>query len=85
MTNLLRNLQRFLRAKLSIFFNTNENSNTEINQIINEVYKISNDNLRSEKKNRNNKEKKFFKFSSVFIYSANVFYPQSFIFIILFK
>ena len=61
MTNLLRNLQRFLRAKLSIFFNKNENSNTEINQIINEVYKISNDNLRSEKKNRNKTHKIFSK------------------------
>ena len=56
-----RNLQRFLRAKLSIFFNKNENFNPQINQIIDEVYEISNDNLRYKKKNRNKTHKIFSK------------------------
>lgn len=57
----LRNLLRFLRAKLSIFFNKNENFNPHINQIIDEVYKIYNDNLRYKKKNRNKTHKIFSK------------------------
>ena len=61
MSYTIRNFQRFLRAKLSIFFNKNENMNPQINKIINEVYKISNDNLRFKKKNRNKTHKIFSK------------------------
>ena len=45
-----RNLQRYLRAKLSVLFNKPENENYEIKKIIDEVYKISNDYLIFKKK-----------------------------------
>ena len=45
-----RNLQRYLRATLSVFFNKQENYNPKIKKIINEVYQISNDFLILKKK-----------------------------------
>tara|TARA_B100001057_G_scaffold488286_1_gene572380 strand:+ start:367 stop:1314 length:948 start_codon:yes stop_codon:yes gene_type:complete len=56
-----RNLQRYLRAKLSVFFNQQENDNPKIKKIVNEVYQISNDFLIFKKKNRKKTHKIFSK------------------------
>jgi len=57
----LRNLQRLFRAKLSIFFNKQEYVNPKIKKIINEVYKLSENNIKLNKLNRKKTHKIFSK------------------------
>jgi putative sugar O-methyltransferase len=57
----LRSLQRLIRSKLSIFFNKKEYSNPKIIKIIDEVYQISNNYLKLQKKNRKKTHKIFSK------------------------
>jgi len=59
--NNLRNLQRILRAKLSIFFNKKEILNYKIQKIIDEVYQLSDDYFKFKKVNRKKTHKIFSK------------------------
>ena len=57
----LRNLQRILRAKLSIFFNKKEILNYRIQKIIDEVFQLSDDYFKFKRVSRKKTHKVFSK------------------------